>query len=205
MNNGAHPNPGVAGAFGSVGEDSYGTPPWLVEAARELMGGSIDLDVCSNEEYNQTVRATKFFTAAQDALQNIDGEPLNWNAETAFCNPPGGKARLGQQFWARLYSEWQTQAIKQAFFVAFSIDYLSTTQWKHSKWGHGGMLDFPCFVFGRRFGYVVNGKIATSPPRPSVVCWLPPRTGTPASRATRFQDWALRLPIPGKVSLGHHT
>lgn len=50
------------------GDVEYYTPPFIIEAARRVMGG-IDLDPASSEIANRTVKATRYFTEADDGLQ----------------------------------------------------------------------------------------------------------------------------------------
>lgn len=211
-------------AHGSLGSSEYGTPVWLVEAIRQLMG-EIDLDPFSSEAHNRTVRAKRFFSKKQNAFD------CSWLCETMLVNPPGGGRRLGQAAWKRLVFEHQTGQVGQAVFVAFSVDYLSTTQSASSVC----MLDFPCLVFGRRFGYLTTKEDAVeqasakalaneprgaellrqlrafdadsslqaveagSPPRPSCLCWLPPLAFLPERAVHLFRLWAQKLPFRGKV------
>lgn len=48
--------------------DEHYTPSDLIEGAREVMGGAIDLDPMSCEIANRIVRATKFYTKEDDGL-----------------------------------------------------------------------------------------------------------------------------------------
>jgi len=59
-----------------TGEVEWYTPPYLVEAARRVMGG-IDLDPASSARANEGVRASRFFDREQDGLQ----QP--WSANNA--------------------------------------------------------------------------------------------------------------------------
>lgn len=61
------------------------TPRYVLEPAREALGGTIGLDPCT--EPDNPCQAKRFYTAADDGLI----QP--WDAETIYVNPPYGKAR----------------------------------------------------------------------------------------------------------------
>lgn len=60
--------------------DVWNTPREIVELIRRLLGG-IDLDPASNAVAQRTVRAKRFYTAADDGLAH------RWKGRV-FCNPP---------------------------------------------------------------------------------------------------------------------
>ena len=61
------------------------TPPGEIAAVRYALGGSIDLDPCSCEKANRTVKARTWGTAADGMLGVVWGH----SGTTAFVNPPG--------------------------------------------------------------------------------------------------------------------
>lgn len=61
------------------------TPAYVLEPVRALLGG-IGLDPCT--EPDNPTRAGKFYCPP------ADGCALPWDAETVFCNPPYGEARV---------------------------------------------------------------------------------------------------------------
>lgn len=71
------------GQTSSISEDWY-TPKKYVDAAREVFGGTIDLDPMSCMEANRTVQATRFLTA------EVDGLTFEWHGNV-FLNPPWGQ------------------------------------------------------------------------------------------------------------------
>jgi len=97
------------GAAPHIGENSgqseWFTPAEYVEAARRVMGG-IDLDPASTEIANGVVKATTFYTAAQDGLG------LPW-AGRVWLNPPYSQP-LVTQFCERLASECESGTVTQA-------------------------------------------------------------------------------------------
>lgn len=84
------------------------TPAKYIEAVRAVLGGTIELDPASCAEANKTVKATKFYTAADDGLT----QP--WVAQTAFLNPPygrrqwKGKEAFNQALWSKYFVECYT-------------------------------------------------------------------------------------------------
>lgn len=66
------------------------TPPHIVEAVREVLGGRIDFDPFSSEAANATVKATLFLTKEDDALT------AQWMTGTCFVNPPYERGLIGK-------------------------------------------------------------------------------------------------------------
>ncbi len=56
------------------------TPETILGPVREMFGGDIDLDPCTDEE--NWVRAKAFYSPPED------GCSLSWDYPTVFCNPP---------------------------------------------------------------------------------------------------------------------
>jgi hypothetical protein len=130
------------------------TPPDIVEAARQTMGG-IDLDPASCRQANRYIKATQYFT------QKDNGYLQDWHGRV-FCNPPGGwcdnhgqtiikkkgelpctvsgacglkpnHAHVGRQssqaaWWFKLCREYEAGRVKEAVFISFSIELLQTSQ-----------------------------------------------------------------------------
>lgn len=114
------------------------TPPQYVAAAREVMGGEIDLDPASNDLANQIIHAARFYDKAQNGLLQT------WEAERLWLNPPYCKsgAVSNQELWThKLIAEYQAGRIQQAILL---INAATETRWFQR------LYDFPiCFVKGR--------------------------------------------------------
>jgi hypothetical protein len=99
----------------------WGTPSDIVERARTVMG-SIDLDPASEPLHNKVVKATRYYTAEDNGLT----QPWEGNI---FLNPPGDKSgKLVKDFWKKLIEEYVAGRVKQAIYVAFSIEQLGRLQ-----------------------------------------------------------------------------
>ena len=75
-------------------DNEWYTPSRYVDAAREVMDGGIDLDPASCEAANQTVRATRYYSKADNGLMQpwttVEGKPAR-----VWLNPPYGRTRGG--------------------------------------------------------------------------------------------------------------
>lgn len=90
----------------------WGTSPDIVEACRRVMG-RIDLDPCSEDYFQEVVRAGRHYSLLE---RGEDALVLPWFGRV-FCNPPGG---LISEFWNRAL----TQPCDQLMWVGFSVEQL---------------------------------------------------------------------------------
>jgi len=120
----------------SLSKEHY-TPSEIVESARAVMAG-IDLDPASCAVANGVVKASRYYSANDDALSlywDFNGFPSK-----VFLNPPGGKTRnrsIQAIWWDKLLFEYQAGRVQQAIFVGFSLEILA----KRSN-----VLSYPCCI-----------------------------------------------------------
>ncbi len=114
------------------------TPTPFVEAARRTMG-SIDLDPASHAEANTRVQAARFFTEADNSLDQT------W-AGNVFLNPPGG---LVAEFW-RCFIE---KPFAQGIWIGYSLEQLQTLQQIDVRFVP---MDFPMCITKQRIAFVEN-------------------------------------------------
>ena len=67
--------------------NSWYTPAPYIEAARNALGGAIDLDPFSSLEANKVVKATRFFTEEDDAFAQNWASPVGGD-NRVWMNPP---------------------------------------------------------------------------------------------------------------------
>lgn len=107
------------GALHSSASAEWGSPPEVVEFARDLMGG-IDLDPASSRHWNRTVKAKRIYTAEDNGLIRP------WEGRV-FCNPPGDRSgKLIQRFWRKLVRD--SIHTTASFWVGFSLEQLVSLQ-----------------------------------------------------------------------------
>lgn len=133
------------------------TPVDIIVAARNTLGGKIDLDPASSPEANVRVLAGRFYSVENPGHDKI------WQAETVFLNPPGGicdenfrqvikkkgstpsciesgacglppghthprPESSAKRWWYKLAHHWVSGHVDAAIFIGFSLEMLQTFQ-----------------------------------------------------------------------------
>lgn len=115
------------------------TPRAIVDAARDVMGGVIDLDPASCAEANLVVKARRYFTQEQDGLRQA------WEAGTCWINPPYGKGKKNksnQGIWtAKLIDCYRKRHVGEACAL---VNAVTGNRWFKPLWQFA-----ICFVDGR--------------------------------------------------------
>lgn len=99
------------------GENEWYTPPEYIEAARGLLGG-FDLDPASSDIANRNVRADRYFTAADDGLEQ------EWSGRV-WMNPPYEKGLI-DRFAAKMRDEAQAGNVSEAVIL---VNNATDTRW----------------------------------------------------------------------------
>jgi phage N-6-adenine-methyltransferase len=102
--------------------DSWYTPSRYIESARKAMG-SIDLDPFSSEEANKKVKAKRFLTANDDAIECK--WPLTASGGNVWMNPPYS-AKLVKPAVHRLSCEIEAGRVRNAIVL---VNNATDTQW----------------------------------------------------------------------------
>lgn len=126
------------------------TPSIVIEAARATLGG-IDLDPASEALANETVRATRYITEAENGITAPWG--TSENPVSVFLNPPGGKFEnkpLAVLFWRRMMLERSAALLTHGIFIAFSVELLQTSQRKDVP----ALTDFLVCVPHKRLAFI---------------------------------------------------
>ena len=151
------------------------SPAWIVEPAREVMGG-FDLDPASCEEANATIRADRFFTVADDGLAQA------WSGRV-WCNPPYSDKDL---------IRWVTKLVEAADSGAVSEAVLLLGAYVETRMGQVALGRCDAVAFpARRVQFNRPGLPATNPPAASMLCYFGPR---PARFAAAYSERGLVLP-----------
>lgn len=104
----------------SAATDSWGTPPHIVKASRNTLGG-IDVDPFTDEYWNKhCVQAPLIYTAERSAFDpdNVFDRQARWHV-----NSPGGQVR---EAWELVYEHWKCGG--SAFWVGFNLEQLAYLQ-----------------------------------------------------------------------------
>jgi hypothetical protein len=125
------------------------TPPKYVRAVRELFGGTIALDPCSN--CHSIVKAeVEYHLPDQDGLRD------SWEYPTIYVNPPYGADRGN----ATTIKDWLRRcAIARerngSEVLALVPVATNTKHWKDYVWG---VADAVAFLYDTRLRFLVDGK-----------------------------------------------
>jgi len=156
----------TAAALLSSASPDWWTPPHILEAAREALGGRIDLDPCANDG-PPNVPAGRHFTRADDGLSRP------WSG-LVFMNPPYGR-EIGR---------WTEKAIAEtgrAEAVIVLVPARTDTRWFRP------LFRFPiCFLAGRLRFIDGSGRPRDPAPFPSAVALL--KAEITAEDLARFRD-----------------
>jgi integrase len=140
--------------YASSESKEWYTPARIAELARELMG-AIDLDPASSDEAQQTIGASRHYTAADNGL----AQP--WYGRV-YLNPPYGD--MVRAFTARLVASYDAGDVSEAIAL---LPARPDTQWFQP------LYRFPiCFWRGRVRFNRAGGQPAGSAPFPTVIVYL---------------------------------
>lgn len=199
-------------------EVNYGTPLDIIAAGTKLLGGAIDLDPASCDEFNENVKATSYYNAVSNGFLRrwwgrvLLNPPGGWCdtrgqrvikrrkgigpcTETGECGLPPGHTHdaclsATKEWWKKLAVEWESGNVQQALFVGFNQGILQTSQ--VDRGDYSICLDFPCCWPSTRLAYLrLDGTPANSPPQTSVLVYLPP-VGLPPVEAVRLMRRTFR-------------
>ena len=180
----------------SAATPEHYTPIAIIDAARAVMGGEIDLDPASTASVNtQRVKAQTFFTKTENGLS------LSWHGRV-WLNPPGG--RIGNRssaavWWAKLAEEYHAGRVTEAVFLGFSIELLATSQ--DARIWPGEM---PFCIPRRRIEFLkeLDGSFVKgeSPTHSNIIVYLPPN-GTPLAGTQGILRFAAEFKQFGRVRM----
>ena len=137
------------------GENEWYTPPDIIEAAREVMGG-IDLDPASCELAQSNVKAKRFYTVDDDGLSK------KW-AGRVWLNPPYSKDLIGP-FASKVVNE--SARLQQAVVL---VNNATDTAWFHDL---ASVASAVCFLRGRVKFLDRTGKPANTPVQGQAVLYV---------------------------------
>lgn len=135
---------------------NWGTPLWIIQAAKKVLGGHIDLDPASSKRSNKIVGADRYFTRREDGLKRAWLTNPQMQHMAIFLNPPGGwhNGVVGdseiKHWWKKLLEEREQDYFGHALFLAFSVEAQQTTQVGCDT----DVLAFASCAFNRRVGYI---------------------------------------------------
>lgn len=117
-----------------TGDNEWFTPPEYVAAARDVLGG-IDLDPASHEIPQRWIKATQYYTAADDALARP------WHGRV-WLNPPYSR-ELIPRFAQKMVDEIAARHVSAAVMLTHAY---TDTQWFHTLASVANAL---CLMRGR--------------------------------------------------------
>ena len=134
----------------SLSQD-WGTPRKYVGAVRDVFGGEIALDPCSNPHSIVHAR-TEYLPPQNDGLRD------SWDFPTIYVNPPYGadkKRGTTIRHWLRRCAEAHEKHGSEV--LALVPVATNTGHWKSYVWGRATAV---CFLYDTRLRFLVNGRNA---------------------------------------------
>lgn len=146
------------------------TPQSVVSRARVVFGDKIDLDPASDAFGNHLIKAEKFYTEADDGLNQV------WSGNI-LCNPPGlsnGNRGGASMWWRKAMNEyarsWQRAVSCNIIFVGFSLELLQTCQ-SHADIDHP--LNYTYCIPKQRLKFDVNANELFESLTAKLLCEMP--------------------------------
>lgn len=135
----------------------YYTPPKIIAAAHMLLG-TIDLDPASSLKANETVKAKRIYTEADNGLA------LPWDGNVWMNHP---FSRQGNREWiGKLVEEYGNGRVYAAVCICFAA---VNAQWFQP------LLHLPQFFPAQRINYLYpDGTVARGVTKDSVITYFPP-------------------------------
>ncbi len=128
---------------------SWGTPHKYVKAVKEVFGGFIDLDPCSNN-YSVVGAKTEYRLPEQDGLRET------WNFETIFVNPPYGidkdRGTTIKNWLSNCASAHEKYGSEVLALVPIAAN---TAHWKRFIFTKAKAI---CFLYDTRLKFLENGQ-----------------------------------------------
>lgn len=127
----------------------WGTPKKYVDAVKEVFGGTIDLDPCSNSYSIVNARI-------EYQLPRRDGLRESWNFSTIYINPPYGidkEHRTSIKHWlarcAMAHKQFKSEVLALVPVAT------NTGHWKKYVFGAATAV---CFLYDTRLKFLINGQ-----------------------------------------------
>lgn len=112
------------------GKTDYGTPLWLIEAAREFLG-EINLDAATQPYWNRRIRAKRIFHTTrahrwyQPGLRrsalDVKWDGLETAPVTVWLNPPYGRG-VTEKWVRKVVTEYQKGRVSEALVLTFAAE-----------------------------------------------------------------------------------
>src|SRR3990167_611347 len=139
------------------GENEWYTPPKLIEAARQAMGG-IDTDPASSDKANETVQANVYFTKDDDGLTKT------WGGNV-WMNPPYSQG-LVDNFSEAIITKFKNGEIQQACVL---VNNATETRWFQRMASKCSVM---CLIMGRIKFLDETGTQANTPLQGQIILYF---------------------------------
>lgn len=123
------------------------TPPSIVQSVRDVFGGTIALDPCSNEY--SLVRAEKEYH-----LPDHDGLIESWDYPTIYVNPPYGSDPVRGTRIRQWFERIAEAAAAESQVIALVPVATNTSHWKRFVYPVASAI---CFIYQPRVRFFING------------------------------------------------
>jgi len=137
----------TAGRYAITNTKDWCTPHKYISAVKDVFGGQIELDPCSNE-YSIVKAKTEFQLPSQDGLS------LDWNYKTIYVNPPyGNDKERGTTIRHWLLKIVETHEKYDSEIIALIPVATNTLHWKKYVYPKADAI---CFLYDTRLKFIIG-------------------------------------------------